>query len=208
MKFEQEQTLPIPRLQGDSIVLRPCIPDDFEAIKTYRQELEGCRYIRPPESDKKIQEIVEQHCSPWKLEVGRWNGLILSWNGESSWKGENSFNGKSSPNGESKAIGEIVFKIEDWDNQRAEIGYRVSADCAGKGVCSQAVKLIVTYLFEQIELHKIVAKCDPRNIASFKIMEKIGMEREGYFKEHYLNGDEWTDQLDYGLLRKDWITRK
>ncbi len=190
MKFELDQTLPIPRLQGDSIVLRPCIPDDFEAIKTYRQEPEGSRYIRPPESDEKIRTIVEQHCSPWKLEVERWNGLIISWNGES------------------KAIGEMVFKIEDWDNQRAEIGYRVSTDCAGKGVCTQAVKLITAYLFEQIELHKIVAKCDPRNIASFKIMEKMGMEREGYFKEHYLNGDEWTDQLDYGLLRKDWIARK
>lgn len=106
--------------------------------------------------------------------------------------------------GSDKVVGEIVFKVEDWQNQRAEIGYRLSESIAGKGVCTEAATLLIDFLFTEIVFFKLVAKCDPRNIASYKVMEKLGFKKEAFFKDHYLMGNEWTNQYDYGLLATNW----
>lgn len=159
---------------------------DFHAIKCYRQDPQNCRYIRPPESDEDVKNMISLLSKPWLLEEGRWNGLVICLKGCDT------------------AIGEIVFRVDDWQNQRAEIGYRLHAKASGQGVCTQAAKLLINLLIKEMGFYKIVARCDPRNIASFKVMEKLGLQREAFFKAHYLNGEEWTDQLDYGLLAQDW----
>ncbi|WP_444995180.1 GNAT family N-acetyltransferase [Aliikangiella sp. IMCC44359] len=185
-QFKQNQVLATPTIESERIYLRPCIPSDFAAMYAYRSDPENSRYICVPDTEERVKQVVTEHCEPWKLEEQRWNGLILC---EKS---------------QSEALGEFVFRVEDWAHQRAEIGYRLSPGSTGKGYCTEAVKLLVGYIFNNIGFHKVVAKCDPRNIASFKVMEKVGMVKEAYFKEHFLIGEDWTDQLDYGVLRSDW----
>ena len=182
----EENKLAIPTIVGTNILLRPCKADDYDAIKVYRQDEQSCRFIRPPESDERIKEIVEHHCSPWELSEGRWNGLVISFVDQD------------------KAIGEISYKIEELEHARAEIGYRVSPECAGKGVCTEACRLLINYLFTNLKLHKVVAKCDPENHASYRVMEKLGMQKEAHFKRHFKIGERWTDQIDYGILASDW----
>lgn len=185
--FVEGQEIPAETLNGDGIYLRPYLTEDFAALKEYRQDPENCRFIRPAESDQKIKEFIQHNCEPWRLKEGRWNGLVICLSGDT------------------QPIGDIAFKIEDWENQRVELGYRVSGRCAGKGVATRAAGLIIEYLFNQLHFHKVVAKCDPRNIGSIRIMEKSGLTQEACFKQHFRIGDEWTDQLDYGLLRTDWL---
>ncbi|WP_196140403.1 GNAT family N-acetyltransferase [Aliikangiella sp. G2MR2-5] len=180
---------PIPSLQGENLLLRPCCISDFDAIKAYRQDEASCQYIRPPESDEQIRTLVEQHCSPWELSEGRWNGLVVT-------EVEND-----------KALGEIVFRIEDEVNLRAEIGYRIAPQAGGKGLATKGCRLLIDYLFAELGLFKVVAKCDPRNTASYRVMEKLGMVREAHFKKHFKIGERWTDQYDYGLLKEDWKSR-
>lgn len=175
-----------PILKNKHIYLRMAKLSDVEAIRAYRQDANNCRYIRPPESNEVIFNLVEQLTKPWLFTLGRWNGFVICQAGDDN------------------AIGEIVFNIEDWDCQRAEIGYRISNEMAGRGICTQAVSLLINYLFNELGFFKLVAKCDTRNIASYKVMEKLGFKREAYFKDHYLLGEEWTDQYDYGLLSSQY----
>lgn len=186
MKVEENSQLSAPSLQAENIYLRVAKLSDYPAIKHYRQNIENCRYIRPPESDEETLKLVKQLCLPWKFTQGLWNGLVICLQGDD------------------KVVGEIVFNVEDWTHQRVEIGYRIDESVAGKGVCTAAATLLIDYLFKEVGVFKIVAKCDPRNIASFRVMEKLGFTREAFFKDHYLIGDEWTDQLDYGLLSHHW----
>lgn len=186
MNVEENSELLPRKLAGQNIYLRTAKMTDFEAIKAYRQDPENCRYIRPPENDAETLNIVEGLCKPWQLVEGQWNGYVICLRGEDT------------------VIGEIVFRVEDWHNQRAEIGYRIHQDSAGKGVCTEALKLLVDLLFKDLGFFKLVAKCDPRNIGSYRVMEKQGFKREAFFKAHYLLGDEWTDQYDYGLLASEW----
>jgi len=185
MNFEQDSTLSPRRLENTNIYLRQARLSDFEKIKAYRQDPENCRYIAPPEDDSKTKSIVEQLAKPWLFSVGHWNGYVICATDDDT------------------VIGEVVFRVEDWDCQRVEMGYRLSPLAAGRGICKQAATLLIDYLFE-LGCFKIVAKCDPRNTASYRVMETLGFIREAYFKQHYLWGTQWCDQYDYGLLASQW----
>ncbi|RHW74730.1 GNAT family N-acetyltransferase [Colwellia sp. RSH04] len=184
--YSEDQKIPAPLLQNSALVLRPARKRDFSSVKLYRQDPENCRFIRLPESDADTLAMVEKMSQPWQLTQGYWNGLVICLSDNDT------------------VIGEVAFNIEDWHHQRVEIGYRISNVAAGKGICTKAVSLLINYLCDNIGVHKIVAKCDPRNVASYKVMEKLGMKREAFFTEHYLLGDEWADQYDYGLLAANW----
>jgi len=186
MKVKENSTFKPPLLACDNLYLRHAKYSDFESIKNYRQDTENCRYIRPPEDDDTTMTFVEQMANPWRLTEGVWNGLVICLTGDDT------------------VVGEVAFNIESWEHQRVEIGYRISESVAGKGVCTRATQLLINCLVNDIGCHKLVAKCDTRNKASYRVMEKLGFVREALFKEHYLLGDEWTDQYDYGLLAKDW----
>jgi len=61
---------------------------------------------------------------------------------------------------------------------------------------------------EGLGLHRIVARCDARNTASARVMERIGMRREAHFvRNEFLKG-EWTDELIYAILRSEWAARQ
>ncbi|MGB0836348.1 MAG: GNAT family N-acetyltransferase [Psychrobium sp.] len=182
-----EQTVHIPPiLSSHGITLRLATLEDLPAIRAYRSDPENCRYIALVESFAETQELVKKLSEPWRFTTGYWNGFVVC------------------KEGCNKAIGEVVFRVEDWDNQRAEVGYRMAPESAGQGICTKAMTMLIQYIFDEFGFYKIVAKCDPRNIASYRVMEKLGMQREAYFKDHYRIGDEWTDQYDYGLLRTDF----
>ncbi|MGX5173021.1 GNAT family N-acetyltransferase [Aliikangiella sp. IMCC44653] len=186
MQVELGEKLLAEQIVGTKISLRPYYESDKAALQSYRQDPEQCRYIRPPQSNADLDAFILQHSQGWQMVEGHWNGLVIIWNQQP------------------EAIGDIAFKIEDWKNQRMEVGYRVSKHHAGQGVASEALTLLLNYLFERFSPHKIVAKCDPLNIASHKVMRKVGMCQEAHFKSHFLIGERWSDQLDFGISKAQW----
>lgn len=187
MKVPLNAQISPPTIKGKNLYLRPAKLTDYDDMKIYRQNEENCRFIRLPETDQQVLEIVTALSEPWQITPDRWNGLVICLNGET------------------RVVGEVVFKVEDWQQQRAEIGYRLNNSVFGRGICTEATHLLIDYIIKNFGFYKLVAKCDPRNIASYKVMEKLGFIREAHFKEHYLIGDEWTDQYDYGLLARHWL---
>ena len=64
---------------------------------------------------------------------------------------------------------------------------------------------MMTFGFETLKLHRIYATCDPRNIGSSKVLEKIGMSKEGILRENMLMKDGvWRDSLLYSMLKQEW----
>jgi len=58
--------------------------------------------------------------------------------------------------------------------------------------------------FEQLEAHRVVGRLDGRNIASARVLEKLGMRKEAHFRENEFVKGEWTDELIYAILRREW----
>lgn len=80
-----------------------------------------------------------------------------------------------------KVIGNVYFGKRDFNSM--ELGYVLNEDYHNKGYGSAACKAVVDYGFKQ-GLHRIYAECAPQNIASWKLMEKIGLTREAHFRKN------------------------
>ena len=88
--------------------------------------------------------------------------------------------------------------------RQLEIGYSLVPSERGKGYCSEAVKIMVDYLFLSKETMRIQAQTDPRNVASQKVLEKVGFKKEGTLRKNFFMRGEWRDAYVYGILREEW----
>ena len=85
-----------------------------------------------------------------------------------------------------------------------ELGYALVPNERGKGYSSEAVELVVDYLFLSRDVVRIQAQTDVRNVASQKILEKAGFKKEGTIrKDDFIRG-EWRDRYLFSILREEW----
>lgn len=87
---------------------------------------------------------------------------------------------------------------------RAELGYWISQPFWGRGYCTEAAKAALGYGFGQAGLNRIFANHLTRNPASGKVMQKIGMKKEGEMRQHIKKWDKCEDIIYYGILAAEY----
>ncbi len=85
-----------------------------------------------------------------------------------------------------------------------EIGYSLLPTERGKGYCTEAVKIMVDYLFLSRESMRIQASTDIRNTASQRVLEKAGFKREGIMRNAFFWRGKWTEDCLYSIIREEW----
>jgi RimJ/RimL family protein N-acetyltransferase len=105
-------------------------------------------------------------------------------------------------------IGDVVFCIKEDDIRQATIGFTIASGYWGQGFATEALNTLLDYLFEDINLHRIVADCHTENIGSWKTLEKLGFRREAHFIESLLIDGVYTSEYHYGLLQSEWRASK
>jgi [ribosomal protein S5]-alanine N-acetyltransferase len=105
-----------------------------------------------------------------------------------------------------KVIGEIAVNQRDDDrpNERVEISYSLARKYWNKGLMTEAAMAVMNRAFQIYSFNRMYAWCDPRNTGSWRVMEKLGMRREGLLRSHIKWNGEFRDQLFYGILREEW----
>ncbi len=86
---------------------------------------------------------------------------------------------------------------------RSEIGYELAPEYWDQGIMTEALGAVIRFGFEAIGLHSIEAQIDPANLASRKVLEKLGFVQEGYLRENYVVGGKFTDTAIFSLLKSD-----
>ena len=86
----------------------------------------------------------------------------------------------------------------------ADMGYGLRADRWRQGLTPEAVELVLEFGFEQLGLHRIAAVCDPNNVGSRRVMEKVGMLPEGRLRQDMRSQGKWRDSLAYAILEDEW----
>ncbi|MBR1701770.1 MAG: GNAT family N-acetyltransferase [Lachnospiraceae bacterium] len=105
---------------------------------------------------------------------------------------------------EDKMIGSISVMAIDNLRNNCEVGYCIGYDFWNKGITSEALASVIAFLFEEVGMHRIMAKHDIDNPASGAVMRKCGMTYEGRFKEYYLRHDgTYSDALVYGIVKEN-----
>jgi len=106
--------------------------------------------------------------------------------------------------GNPKIIGIIGHYRIQPENHRAEIGYMSLPEYNGKGYITEAIKVVVEYGFEQMNLHSIEAVIDPENIASERVLQKNGFVKEAHILENELWEGKFWDTVIYSLLKRNF----
>jgi RimJ/RimL family protein N-acetyltransferase len=182
--FEPEYPIRTARL-----LLRPYQSDDVDAVCAYERLPETARYLpHEPMSRAEAEALVTRRIDSSTLGgVGEVVNMIV----ELAQTGE--------------LVGDCVLF---WRSHgRAEIGYVLDPAHYGRGYATEAVGALLRLGFEDLGLHRVAARCDARNTASWRVMERAGMRREAHLVQSQFIKGGWTDELIYAILHSEWAAR-
>ncbi len=183
-KQEEGTTVAQPELRTERLYLRQFRLEDADTVQTLLQ----CREIAA--NTRSIDHPYQPGSA--KLWIER---LFTSWE-----TGESAVFAICFP--DERVVGAIGLEIKPED-ENAEIGFWIGQPYWGKGICSEAAAAVVQFGFKVLGLNKIFAHHLSRNPASGRVMQKIGMRKEGYFEGHTKKWGVFEDIVVYGLLAKN-----
>ena len=110
-----------------------------------------------------------------------------------------------------KVIGNLYLSKQEYDTW--EIGYVFNASYQGKGYASEAAAALLQDAFMNCGARRVVAMCNPENSPSWRLLERLGMRREGHLLQNiFFRKDEkgdpiWQDTYEYAILADEWNNR-
>jgi len=105
-------------------------------------------------------------------------------------------------------IGDCALKISALDARQATIGITLSRSCQGHGYAYEALSALLAHVFGRMRLHRVQADTDPDNTPAWNLLERLGMRREGHFRQSLWFKGRWADEYFYAILRADWLERR
>ncbi len=104
-----------------------------------------------------------------------------------------------------RVIGSIRLAVSDRPNLTGDFGYSLNSRYWRQGYATEAARALLGVGFDVLGLHRIWAECDTANVASYGVMTKLGMRREGEFRQGRRIKGEWRDRYLYALLADEFI---
>jgi [ribosomal protein S5]-alanine N-acetyltransferase len=86
----------------------------------------------------------------------------------------------------------------------AELGYAIRHDAWGHGYATEASTIILDFGFTTLGLHRVQAACGPDNLASQRVLARLGFRPEGRMRDHVFTNGAWRDSLLYSILADEW----
>jgi [ribosomal protein S5]-alanine N-acetyltransferase len=108
------------------------------------------------------------------------------------------------PSGE--IIGEAILHVRSSRWRQGEIGWGVIASRSGAGLATEIGRAMLRLGFDEIGLHRIFAQCRTENLASRRVMAKLGMREEGILRENVFVRGEWWSSAQSSILSSEWGT--
>lgn len=107
-----------------------------------------------------------------------------------------------------KLIGNIYFAKQEYDTW--ELGYVFNQAYQGSGYATESARAVIDYSFKEWKIRRVVASCNPENTASWRLLERLQMRREGHERKNiYFKFDRdgkpiWVDSYHYAILAEEW----
>lgn len=175
------------KLETSRLVLREFVPGDWPVVLAYQSDPRYLRYY-PWEhrTEDEVRAFVQRFVS-WQEEMPRTRfqlAITLAGNGE--------------------LIGNCGIRRADATSTQAELGYELAPRHWGQGYASEATRAMLGLAFQELGLHRVWGECVAENVASRRVMERLGMHLEGRLREVRWIKGRWQDHLVYGLLVHEW----
>ncbi|MFL5807146.1 MAG: GNAT family N-acetyltransferase [Roseiflexaceae bacterium] len=173
-------------LHTQRLALRDFAAEDWFAVHGYAADPEVARYMDwGPNSDAETRAFIERVLVIRQAAPRRDFELAITLRADG------------------RLIGGCGIHVSNPRNREGWIGYILRRDCWGQGYASEAARALLGFGFGALGLHRIYATCDLRNLASARVLEKIGMRHEGHMREHRWQKSAWRDSLLYAILEHE-----
>ena len=174
------------KIKTDRLILREFKYEDFSEVHKYASDPDVIKYMEwGPNNKKETEEFL--------------NRAIEAQNKDSRLKYE------LAVTIDEKLIGGCNITIKNINNEQAFIGYCLNKNYWGQGYGTETAEALLDFGFNDLKMHRIFATCDVNNVGSRKVLEKIGMKKEGHMREHKKIGDKWRDSYLYSILEEEYF---
>ena len=177
-------------LQTARLTLREFELEDWKATQAYEGDAEAVRFQRhgvltPAESRTALQHVVQ---AARQSPRATYDLAVVH-------------------RVEARLVGRVGLRVTEPALGEAMAWWVVARPFWGQGLAAEAAAALLEFGFTQLGLHRVWADCDPRNTASLRVCEKLGMRREAHFREAVLLKGRWSDSIVSAVLAREWHAR-
>jgi len=160
--------------------LRPFTLEDVAAVHAFHSRDDVARWLYwEPRDEDEVRAVLESH-----IARPRESGLVLAIEVDGN------------------VIGHANLVV--GEHRQGEIGFIVDPAHQGHGYATRAGEAMLELAFETYDLHRVVGRLEPRNAASARVLERLGMRKEAHLIENEWVKGEWQSEAIYAILAREW----
>jgi RimJ/RimL family protein N-acetyltransferase len=177
-------------LRTSRLLLRPLSTADIDSLVAYRSLDEVCRYVPFEPMDADV--VRKRLASAWSLTTITTEGEALTLGIELAESGA--------------LIGDVMLFFKSSAHLGGEIGWVLHPGYSGHGYATEASHAMLHVAFDQLGLHRVVARIVVGNTTSVRVAERLGMRPEAHLISHERLKGAWIDEIDFALLADEWTS--
>jgi RimJ/RimL family protein N-acetyltransferase len=177
-------------IETERLRLRLLALEDLAAVHAFESRADVCRWLYwGPRSDEDCRAALERKIARARdaPETGVALAIELVTSGE--------------------LVGHTDLTVGEAVHRQGELGFVVHPDHHGRGYATEAGRGMLGLGFAIYRLHRVEVRAEPRNTASVRVLEKLGMRLEGHLRENEWVKGEWQSEVVYALLAREWRAR-
>ena len=175
-------------LESERLLLRPFTADDFDALFAIQSRSDVARWLYwEPRNEHEVRASLEKKIASSTL-VNDNDSLSFAVVLKSS----------------SEVIGDGSLFLLSAEHRQGEIGFIFHPDHHGHGYATETARLLLQLAFDEFGLHRVIGRLEPRNAASARLLERLGMRQEAHFVENEFVKGEWQSEAVYAILDREW----
>ena len=175
------------QLESERLILREFALEDWPAVNAYTSDPTVVQYMPfGPTSEEQTRE----HLSPCLATAAEQPRRI--------------YDMAVMVRAEERLIGTATIALHPHERRHAAFSYLIHQAYWGNGYATEAMRTLIDFGFTVLGLHRLEDTCDTRNLASARVMEKLGMRREGHLRETIWKDGHWYDEYIYAVLAQEW----
>ncbi len=180
--------MPIPEIRTKRLLLRGFTGSDAQRVQALagaREVASGTLTIPHPYEDGMAETWIEGHAAAW--EAGENLSLAVTTDSEG-------------------VVGAVGLHLVP-DHRRAELGYWIGVPYWNRGYATEATAALLGFGFAELGIHRILARHFPRNPASGRVLQKLGMIHEGTQRDHVVRWGKLENLECYAILEEEWRSK-
>jgi ribosomal-protein-alanine N-acetyltransferase len=174
-------------INTDRLLLREFVEDDWPAVLAYQSDPRYLRYYpwtRRTATD--IREFVQGFIEQQRQEPRYKYQLVIALRADG------------------RLIGNCGIRQDTPESWEADLGYELAPAHWGRGYATEAARALLRFGFEELRLHRVRAYCLAENVASARVLQKIGMRCEGRLSQNEWFKSRWWNTLLFSILEREW----